>query len=132
MTLKEWERNQLLKQLQRTKQGPFEPGISILGKEGRKCRECASMEIDFLWEEVFGVAVCEACKRKMPERYSLLTKTEAKDDYLLTDRMCPSPPLFVILCNLCDTNIYIQPNLKIPTSSRTSPNPTPINPTGMT
>ncbi|EHL03023.1 putative DNA repair protein RAD14 [Glarea lozoyensis 74030] len=43
------------------------------------------MEIDHVWLEVFGVAVCGKCKEKLPERYSLLTKTEAKDDYLLTD-----------------------------------------------
>ncbi|TVY82197.1 hypothetical protein LSUE1_G002215, partial [Lachnellula suecica] len=39
MTLKEWERHQVLKGLQRRKEGPFEPGI-VTGKEGAKCREC--------------------------------------------------------------------------------------------
>jgi DNA-repair protein complementing XP-A cells len=98
MTLKEWERNQLLKQLQRTKQGPYEPGISVLGgKDGGKCRECGSLEIDFLWREELRCEVCEGCKRKMPEKYSLLTKTEAKDDYLLTDRMASFPFPYSIL-----------------------------------
>ncbi|RYP71071.1 hypothetical protein DL770_008169 [Monosporascus sp. CRB-9-2] len=87
MTAQEWERLQLLRKLQRQKVGPFEPGLSVLKDEGerKKCRECGSLEIDFVWEEVFHCAVCSACKEKMPEKYSLLTKTECKEDYLLTD-----------------------------------------------
>lgn len=86
MTLKEWERHQLLRSLRDQKAGPFEPGLSVLKKEENKvCRECGSMEIDWKWEEIFGCAVCNACKEKVPEKYSLLTKTEAKEDYLLTD-----------------------------------------------
>ncbi|SLM35826.1 dna repair protein rad14 [Lasallia pustulata] len=86
MTLKEWERHQLLRSLRDQKAGPFEPGLSVLKKEENKvCRECGSMEIDWKWEEIFGCAVCNVCKEKVPEKYSLLTKTEAKEDYLLTD-----------------------------------------------
>ncbi|KAK3988976.1 phosphate transport-domain-containing protein [Cladorrhinum sp. PSN332] len=87
MTVDEWERLQLIRKLQRNKAGPFEPGLSALADEKtrKKCRECGSIEIDFVWEEVFGCAVCAACKEKFPERYSLLTKTECKEDYLLTD-----------------------------------------------
>jgi len=87
MTLREWERAQLLKKLRDQKAGPFEPGMSSLGgrREQKKCRECASLEIDYNWDEVFGTQVCNACKEKVPEKYSLLTKTEAKEDYLLTD-----------------------------------------------
>ena len=90
MTLKEWERHQLLKSLRQRKEGPFEPGLSLLWKDGVKCRECGSLEIDWQWEEVFHCAICSRCKEKFPEKYSLLTKTEAKDDYLLTDRELPS------------------------------------------
>lgn len=88
MTAAEWERLQLIKNLQRNKAGPFEPGISVLAEEKSKkrCRECGTVEIDFVWEEVFQCAVCNSCKDKFPEKYSLLTKTECKDDYLLTDR----------------------------------------------
>jgi DNA-repair protein complementing XP-A cells len=86
MTLKEWERHQLLKGLRNRKEGPFEPGIGLDKRTGKKCRECKSLEIDWQWDEVFGCAVCHRCKEKFPEKYSLLTKTEAKDDYLLTDR----------------------------------------------
>ncbi|KAI0025080.1 DNA repair protein [Xylariomycetidae sp. FL0641] len=87
MTVQEWERLQLLKKLRRQKAGPFEPGLSALAdeKERKKCCECNSLEIDFVWEEVFGCAVCNVCKEKYPEKYSLLTKTEVKEDYLLTD-----------------------------------------------
>lgn len=88
MTLKEWERQQLLQSLQKQKTGPFEPGLSVLdqGGEQKKCRECDTLEIDWKWEDVFKCAVCNTCKEKMPVKYSLLTKTEAKEDYLLTDR----------------------------------------------
>lgn len=95
MSLKEWERLQLLRGLRRRKEGMFEPGLSVLGdgKDGgsarKRCRECRSGEIDWVWEEVFGCAVCSACKERLPEKYSLLTKTECKDDYLLTDREYP-------------------------------------------
>ncbi|KAL6720333.1 hypothetical protein ACLMJK_002254 [Lecanora helva] len=86
MTMKEWERHQLLRSLREQKAGPFEPGLSVLKKEEHKvCRECASLEIDWKWEDVFGCAVCNSCKDKLPEKYSLLTKTEAKEDYLITD-----------------------------------------------
>lgn len=95
MSEKEWERHRLLRELRRRKEGPFEPGISVLdrgveggGKERPKCAECQSLDIDFVWAEVFHVAVCGRCKDKFPEKYSLLTKTEVKDDYLLTDEEC--------------------------------------------
>ncbi|EJT73721.1 hypothetical protein GGTG_07577 [Gaeumannomyces tritici R3-111a-1] len=87
MTQEEWERKQLLNKLRRQKAGPFEPGMSALvsDAERKKCRECASLEVDFVWDEVFGVCVCGTCKEKFPEKYSLLTKTECRQDYLLTE-----------------------------------------------
>ncbi|EXJ92154.1 DNA-repair protein complementing XP-A cells [Capronia epimyces CBS 606.96] len=86
MTQQEWERQQLLKSLRNQKAGPFEPGISAIRDEAtHSCRECNTLEVDWKWLEVFGIAVCNACKDKFPEKYSLLTKTEAKEDYLLTD-----------------------------------------------
>ncbi|KAJ4417372.1 DNA repair protein rad14 [Neurospora sp. IMI 360204] len=99
MTAAEWERMQLIRKLQRNKAGPYEPGLSVLtdkedaAKERKKCRECGSLEIDFVWEETFGCAVCGKCKERWPERYSLLTKTEAKEDYLLTDPELKDPEL---------------------------------------
>lgn len=88
MTEAEWERMQLLRKLQRQKAGPFEPGLSAIADkaERKKCRECGNLEIDWVWEEVFGCCVCGGCKDKFPEKYSLLTKTECREDYLITDR----------------------------------------------
>lgn len=94
MTLAEWQRHQLLKKLRATKAGPFEPGISVLDEAKSACRECGSREVDFQWVGVFGVAICHACKERLPERYSLLTKTEARDDYLLTDPELKDEELF--------------------------------------
>lgn len=88
MTQKDWERQQLLKSLRNQKAGPFEPGISAMtvkDEETKKCRECGAFEIDFKWVDVFDVAICNTCKEKFPEKYSLLTKTEAREDYLLTE-----------------------------------------------
>jgi DNA-repair protein complementing XP-A cells len=87
MSVEEWERTQLLQKLRAARAGPFEPGLSVLtGKdEAVGCRECGALGIDWTWREVFGTAVCGACKDKHPERYSLLTKTEAREDYLLTN-----------------------------------------------
>lgn len=88
MTQKEWERQQLLQSLRRERAGPFEPAISVLEDKSKQktCRECGSLEIDWKWEEMLQCCVCNLCKEKFPEKYSLLTKTEAKEDYLLTDR----------------------------------------------
>ncbi|KDR84802.1 hypothetical protein GALMADRAFT_217868 [Galerina marginata CBS 339.88] len=55
-----------------------------------KCRECLSMDIDPTYLKVFNCLVCKSCQNEHPEKYSLLTKTECKDDYLLTDRMYPT------------------------------------------
>ncbi|KAK1596544.1 DNA repair protein [Colletotrichum navitas] len=87
MSTQEWERLQLFRKLRRQKAGPFEPGLSVLADDAarKKCKDCGSYEIDFVWDEVFGAQVCHACKDKHPEKYSLLTKTECREDYLLTD-----------------------------------------------
>ncbi len=91
MTVAEWERLQLVRNLKRRKEGPFEPGLSTLADpvDRKKCRECGSLEIDWVWDEVFKCRVCNTCKEKYPEKYSLLTKTECREDYLLTERELP-------------------------------------------
>lgn len=88
MSMQEWEKLQVIRNLRRLKAGPFEPGMSVLEDDSsrKKCRECRSLEVDWVWEEVFHLCVCNKCKDKYPEKYSLLTKTECKQDYLLTDR----------------------------------------------
>lgn len=86
--MKEWERHQKLKQLQKARAA--QPSITELGLDKdnaseRICRECGNLDIDFKWFEILKCAVCNNCKDKFPEKYSLLTKTEAREDYLLTD-----------------------------------------------
>lgn len=50
-----------------------------------KCFECESLEVDGNMYTNFGCRVCRRCAREKPEKYSLLTKTECREDYLLTD-----------------------------------------------
>jgi len=82
--------------LQQLKKPFFDPGIdsvmddlmiapSLNLEENPKCFECGSFELDFLYHKTFGTRVCFKCKEKFQEKYSLLTKTECKEDYLLTD-----------------------------------------------
>lgn len=86
MTQKEWEKRLLLKSMEQNRTNPFEYGPEFMkSKEQRRCRECNTTDIDWKWADTFGVSVCNACKDKDPDKYSLLTKTEAKEDYLLTD-----------------------------------------------
>lgn len=49
------------------------------------CFECGTKEIDFRLFRVFGTRVCPKCRKDHPDKYSLLTKTECRQDYLLTD-----------------------------------------------
>lgn len=44
------------------------------------------MDLDPVFFNVFHIYLCPTCKEKFPDKYSLITKTEAKEDYLLTDR----------------------------------------------
>ncbi|KAF7982096.1 hypothetical protein HWV62_30419 [Athelia sp. TMB] len=69
---------------ERTKQNA-EPPIFLDPSLNPKCNECRSMDIDQQYKKVFGCLVCNKCKNEKPEKYSLLTKTECKEDYLLTD-----------------------------------------------
>ena len=54
--------------------------------DGPRCEECDAVDIDAVFLKVFRVNVCKKCQNEKPEKYSLLTKTECKEDYLLTDR----------------------------------------------
>ncbi len=49
------------------------------------CRDCASPEIDADFWTHYRLCVCQSCREELPEKYTLLTKTEAQQDYLLTD-----------------------------------------------
>lgn len=51
-----------------------------------KCYECGLLEIDpNLFLNFRQVRVCRSCAKQSPEKYALLTKTECREDYLLTD-----------------------------------------------
>lgn len=50
-----------------------------------KCYECKTYEIDQQLWEVFRCRVCKRCAKAHPEKYSLLTKTECREDYFLTE-----------------------------------------------
>ncbi|KAI0702466.1 thioesterase-like superfamily-domain-containing protein [Cytidiella melzeri] len=63
----------------------LEPPIFLDPAKNPKCKDCGSVDIDHTFRKVFGCLVCNTCKNAKPEKYSLLTKTECKEDYLLTD-----------------------------------------------
>lgn len=62
-----------------------EPPISLDPSRNPKCKECSSIDIDQTYRKMFRCLVCGQCKSNMQEKYGLLTKTECKEDYLLTD-----------------------------------------------
>lgn len=59
------------------------PPIDI--SQAPKCIECGSLEVDPTFMNNFQVKVCRKCAKQNPDKYSLLTKTECKEDYLLTE-----------------------------------------------
>lgn len=83
------ELERLTKQSRIRHQSAFDPPLYPGGQlafSQPTCVVCKSIEIDQTFRNVFGVNVCNACKNTYPDRFSLLTKTECKEDYLLTDR----------------------------------------------
>ncbi|CCK72026.1 DNA repair protein RAD14 KNAG_0I02400 [Huiozyma naganishii CBS 8797] len=61
----------------------------------RRCMECRiNVELDPVLDKVFQLTVCKQCARAHPEKYSLLTKTECKGDYLLTESELADDTLF--------------------------------------
>lgn len=87
MTLNDWKNQQLekrsLKILDSDDDDDNLPPMDLHGAP--KCFECGSVELDKKLLEVFNCRVCKSCKEKYPEKYSLLTKTECKEDYFLTE-----------------------------------------------
>ncbi|RKP11232.1 XPA protein C-terminus-domain-containing protein [Piptocephalis cylindrospora] len=59
--------------------------LSLNPEENPKCRECESTDLDVQYYTTFAVSVCHRCRKEVADKYSLLTKTECKEDYLLTD-----------------------------------------------
>ncbi|KAK7203435.1 XPA protein C-terminus-domain-containing protein [Myxozyma melibiosi] len=77
MTLEEWK--------EKNRKVVYDPPRALNPDDNPKCFECGTFEIDFELFKVFKCRVCRACKNEKPEKYSLLTKTECREDYLLTD-----------------------------------------------
>ncbi|BGO97169.1 Hydrophilic protein [Rhodotorula toruloides ATCC 204091] len=68
------------------KQGQLRGSAMALDpRENPKCVHCGTTDLDDQLRTVFGVMCCTPCKKERPEMYSLLTKTECKEDYLLTE-----------------------------------------------
>lgn len=57
--------------------------MSINPDENPRCKECNLMDIDAVFHEIFHVKVCQSCKEKYPEKFSLLTKTEVKEVFVI-------------------------------------------------
>ncbi|KAJ7139801.1 hypothetical protein C8R44DRAFT_828194 [Mycena epipterygia] len=86
---KEVDEDMLRKERERERQRiqkNMEPAVYLDPALNPKCRECQSISIDHNYRKTFGCLVCKTCQNDKPEKYSLLTKTECKQDYLLTDR----------------------------------------------
>ncbi|ODQ82991.1 hypothetical protein BABINDRAFT_11320 [Babjeviella inositovora NRRL Y-12698] len=84
-TLEEWQKEQ---------QVIKEPAPPIDLSSMPQCYECRSVNLDKQLYDVFKCRVCRVCKEKMPDKYTLLTKTEVKEDYFLTDPELNDTELF--------------------------------------
>lgn len=58
---------------------------TIIDGEAPTCHECGTTDLDFKLYNIFKCRVCKSDREKFPDKYSLLTKTECREDYLLTD-----------------------------------------------
>ncbi|KXS21382.1 DNA repair protein [Gonapodya prolifera JEL478] len=67
------------------KQHVSDPPVQFPLSENPRCKDCDSMELDRIFQKFFHVNVCRNCRQSKPEKYSLLTKTECREDYLLTE-----------------------------------------------
>ncbi|KAJ3154080.1 hypothetical protein HDU86_005005 [Geranomyces michiganensis] len=63
----------------------YEPTIDLILENNPQCETCKSIDVDPKYILHFNVNVCRACIEAHPEKFSLLTKTECREDYLLTD-----------------------------------------------
>lgn len=62
-----------------------DPAMSINPEENPTCKLCNTFDIDHDIRRHYNVPVCRTCCEAHPERFSLITKTEARTDYMLTD-----------------------------------------------
>jgi len=80
------------RQMQRMEQEQ-DPGIILDSSKQPRCHVCSSLEVDDQFRRIFGILVCKTCTKADPDKFSLLTKTEVKEDYLLTDSELRDPEL---------------------------------------
>ncbi|CAH2354034.1 DNA repair protein Rad14p [[Candida] railenensis] len=79
-SLEDWRERQRIAQVVREAPPPMDI------RNAPKCYECGSIEIDqYIYDNFREIRVCRPCAKKNPDKYSLLTKTECREDYLLTD-----------------------------------------------
>lgn len=78
-TLKDWKEKQKQDHIVKDLAPPLDLA------NAPKCFECGSLEIDPNLFTNFGARVCRRCMREKQDKYALLTKTECREDYLLTD-----------------------------------------------
>ncbi|CAO3570073.1 unnamed protein product [Mortierella alpina] len=71
-----------------------DPSIFLGADDNYECQDCTSVDVDFQILRHFHVPVCIGCRDSQPEKYSLLTKTECRMDYLLTDPELRDTELF--------------------------------------
>ncbi|KAF9545893.1 hypothetical protein EC957_010397 [Mortierella hygrophila] len=71
-----------------------DPSIFLGADDNYECQDCTSIDVDFQLLRYFHVLVCIGCRDAQPEKYSLLTKTECRADYLLTDPELRDTDLF--------------------------------------
>ena len=65
------------------------PAPAKPARSASSCEDCDSAEGHPRFREMFGISVCYDCQRAASApggKYQLVTKTRAKEDYLLTDR----------------------------------------------
>ncbi|CCF60302.1 hypothetical protein KAFR_0J02380 [Kazachstania africana CBS 2517] len=80
-TLDDWKREQKeRRELYENKAPPEHMSEAV------KCDECkVNIEMDPILNDIYKLNVCKSCAKRLPEKYSLLTKTECKEDYFLTE-----------------------------------------------
>ncbi|KAG9322516.1 hypothetical protein KVV02_001258 [Mortierella alpina] len=71
-----------------------DPSIFLGADDNYECQDCTSVDVDFQILRHFHVPVCIGCRDSQPDKYSLLTKTECRMDYLLTDPELRDTELF--------------------------------------
>ncbi|VVT58364.1 uncharacterized protein SAPINGB_P006169 [Magnusiomyces paraingens] len=88
LTAAELAEKRAREQAEREKEAALHQPLAQLGvsrEDLLKCFECGTTALDFKLYRVFRTRVCKVCRESHPEKYSLLTKTECRTDYLLTD-----------------------------------------------